>query len=142
MSDGFVRSSELVSQLNKRPPAFMMLNSEVTAFVPPIVGLTGSQRAARPGDGQWARHVNSRGFDLMAARAGVSAFIGVFRSALLDEPAAQLAREVYSHLLLGEPSAVALLNARRACVQVREATGCFYTLSGHPHLRLAESPRR
>jgi len=141
MSDGFVRSSELVSLLNRRPPAFMMLNSEVTAFVPPIVGLTGSQRAARPGDGQWPRQVNSRGFDLMAARAGVSAFIGVFRSALLDEPAAQLAREVYGRLLLGEPAAVALLNARRACVQVREATGCFYTLSGHPHLRLADAPR-
>lgn len=136
VNDGLVRSSELVSLLNRRPPAFMMLNSELTAFVPPVEGLSG-EFAARSGNAQWPLHANARGFDRMAARAGVSAFIGVFRGALEDEPAAKMATAIYSALLDGLPVAHALLRARKSCVQFNDVTGCFYTLSGHPHLRLA-----
>jgi CHAT domain-containing protein len=141
MNDGHVRSSELVSLLNRRPPAFMMLNSELTAFVPPIEGFSG-EFAARSGNGQWPLHANARGFDRMAARAGVSAFIGVFRGALEDEPAAKLATATYSALLDGLPTAQALLRARKDCVRFNDVTGCFYTLSGHPHLRLADHLRQ
>jgi hypothetical protein len=72
----------------------------------------------------------------VAARAGVSAFIGVFRSGLLDDPAAKMANATYRALLGGLPAAKALLQARKECVQFNDVTGCFYTLSGHPHLRL------
>jgi hypothetical protein len=113
----------------------MMLNSEWTAFVPPIEGLSGPR--ARSGNANWPMHVNARGFDRMAARAGVSAFIGVFRSSLEDAPAARLATSIYGALLDGLPTAQALLKARKDCIKFDDVTGCFYTLSGHPHLRLA-----
>ena len=137
MNDGLVRSSELVSLLNRRPPAFMMLNSELTAFVPPVRGISGGSALGTLGK-QWPLYANPRGFDRMAARSGVSAFIGVFRDGLLDEPAATLATSTYAALLDGLPAAAALLHARKACMKFNDVTGCFYTLSGHAHLRLAQ----
>jgi hypothetical protein len=136
MNDGWVRSSELVSLLNRRPPAFMMLNSELTAFVPPMEGFSGGY-AGKSRNAEWPLHPHARGFDRLAARAGVSAFIGVFRVGLEDEPAAKMATSTYRALLSGQPAALALLQARKECVQFHDVTGCFYSLSGHPNLRLA-----
>jgi hypothetical protein len=137
MNDGMVSSSELVSLLNKRPPAFMMLNSDQTSFVTPIAGFNGQPEALSV-NVVWPLHANVRGFDRMAARAGVSAFIGLFKKGVLDEPAAKMATATYSALLKGMPVAHALLQARMDCMQFNDVTGCFYILSGHPHLCLAD----
>ena len=133
LHDGFVRSSELVSPLNRRPPALMFLNSHVTAFLP--LFLHRSQESEQEAE-DWPSDFTPRGFTHMAARTGTGAFIGTFSKWLADETSASLAKAFYGHLMNGCPVAVALHKARKQVVTFEDVSGLFFSLSGYANVAL------
>jgi len=145
--DGRVSSSELVSLLNRRPPALLMLNSDNSAFVlggmapaevvdtpdrslPGLslpISLPGIDRPLPP----------TGGFMGLASRSGVDAFVGCF-GRMLDDLAEKFAHRFYQELIKGHTFATALHQARRSTTTFKDITGLFYAGSGCPHLQLAE----
>jgi hypothetical protein len=136
--DGTVSSSELASILNRRPPALLVLNSHVTAFVP-----CGAVFDAPP-DGEAAGPPGvdrplppPLGFMGVASRSGAGAFVGAFAGAVPDEGAQQFAAELYRCLVGGDAFDHALLAARKATTNFTDTTGLVYVGSGDPSVVLA-----
>jgi hypothetical protein len=141
--DGTVSSSELASILNRRPPALLVLNSHVTAFVP-----CGSTFGAAPGtDASGAPGVDRPlpaplGFMGLASRSGVAAFVGSFAGAVTDEGAKLFALEFYRRMAYGDRFENALLAARKATTHFSDTTGLVYAGSGNPGIVLTPNTTR
>ncbi|XXF77297.1 SIR2 family protein [Myxococcaceae bacterium GXIMD 01537] len=131
-------ASTLRSAISRRAPAFLVLNSHFTAFVPPAVQVsdTASPEASSL-EPLPALPLGRPGFARVAAEVGVGAFVGCFGSPN-DRAAEHLAVALHQGLLGGATVAEALHAARRQGLAARpdEPTPLQYILSGYGDLKL------